>query len=47
VSTASLGLTDKNATVVLPGGELDIEWGDDQVYMTGPAEYVCSGTARI
>jgi len=32
---------------VLPGGELDIEWGDDQVYMKGPAEYVCSGTARI
>jgi diaminopimelate epimerase len=47
VATASAGLTERNATVVLPGGELQIEWGEDQVYMTGPAEYVCSGTARI
>merc|ERR1719247_1084704 len=47
VATAMMGLTERKATVVLPGGELDIDWGEEQVFMTGPAEYVCSGTARI
>ena len=29
----------REATVELPGGELDIRWAeDDHVYMTGPAE---------
>ncbi len=43
------GRCDRAATVELPGGPLQIEWGtDDRVYMTGPAELVFigqSGTA--
>lgn len=36
--------TERTLTVVLPGGELDVEWGDDQhVYMTGPAAGVFDG----
>ena len=40
VSAARLGLTDRKATVRLPGGELVIEWrpSDDHVLMTGPVE---------
>merc|ERR1719171_3245975 len=29
VATSKLGLTDRKATVVLPGGELDIDWGEE------------------
>jgi diaminopimelate epimerase len=47
VATSMLGLTERKATVELPGGELEIDWQEEQVFMTGPAEYVCSGTARI
>jgi diaminopimelate epimerase len=36
--------TDRKAVVELRGGELEIEWGDDDiVYMTGGAEFVFSG----
>ncbi len=40
VSASRLGLTDRKATVRLPGGELVIEWraADDHVLMTGPVE---------
>lgn len=38
------GLTDRNVSVHLLGGTLDIEWSeDDNVYMTGPAEVVFTG----
>lgn len=39
------GRCDRRATLELPGGPLEIEWSDaDQnVYMTGPAEYVFAG----
>ncbi len=37
-------LTDSKVTVHLPGGELFIEWAENEmVYMTGPAEYVYTG----
>ncbi len=37
-------LAGREATVHLPGGSLRIEWHDDgHVYMTGPANYVCTG----
>ena len=40
--------TDREVTVELPGGELEIRWAeDDHVYMTGPAEEVFSGTVVI
>ncbi len=36
--------TQRQVTVHLPGGDLFIEWGDDNhVYMTGPATYVFKG----
>lgn len=36
--------TDRNVLVHLPGGDLKIEWADDNhVYMTGPAAYVFTG----
>jgi len=40
------GLTDRTATVSLAGGDLVIEWSeeDNHVYMTGPAAEVFSGT---
>ncbi len=39
---------DRLATVILPGGPLDIEWSsaDNHLYMTGPAELVFMGTYR-
>lgn len=40
VAAARKGMTGRNATVTLPGGDLLIEWreGDDHVLMTGPVE---------
>lgn len=36
--------TERQVTVHLPGGDLLVEWGDDNhVYMTGPAAYVFKG----
>lgn len=39
------GLTDRNVTVSLLGGDLEIEWNEDnnRVYMTGPAVTVFEG----
>ncbi len=38
VSAAKRGLTDRKSRVALPGGELTIEWrDDDRIIMTGPA----------
>ncbi len=45
VSSVLNGLTDREATVSLKGGDLFIEWKeeDNHVYMTGPAEEVFTG----
>lgn len=38
------GRTENEVLVHLPGGDLKIEWAtDNQIYMTGPAEYVFKG----
>jgi len=38
-------LTGRTVTTSLPGGKLKIEWApDDRTYMTGPAEFVFTGT---
>ncbi len=39
------GRCDRQATIELPGGPLNIEWSesDGRLYMTGPAERVFSG----
>jgi len=40
--------TDREATIHLPGGNLDIRWADDEhIYMTGPAELVFKGEMVI
>jgi diaminopimelate epimerase len=46
VSSVLNGLTDRTATVSLKGGDLQIEWNeqDNHVYMTGPAAAVFNGT---
>jgi diaminopimelate epimerase len=44
VCASRIGLTDRTATVTLPGGDLHIEWrADDHVLMTGPVEYEFEG----
>jgi len=45
VSSVLNGLTDRKATISLAGGDLQIEWSeeDNRVYMTGPAEIVFTG----
>jgi diaminopimelate epimerase len=44
VALALTGRLDRQATVHLPGGDLDILWAeDDHVYMTGPATTVFAG----
>lgn len=45
VSSVLNGLSDREATVSLKGGDLFIEWleADNHVYMTGPAEEVYTG----
>lgn len=42
---ASLGLCDREATLILLGGELHIRWDEknDHIYMTGPARIVFEG----
>lgn len=46
VSSVLNGLTGRSATISLAGGDLFIEWNEDnnRVYMTGPAEAVYAGT---
>ena len=44
VCAARRDLTDRRATVTLPGGNLDIEWAaNDHILMTGPVEREFSG----
>jgi diaminopimelate epimerase len=44
VAGALTGRTRRRITATLPGGDLDLEWADDDhVYMTGPAVEIFSG----
>jgi diaminopimelate epimerase len=44
VSAARKKLTDRKARLLLPGGELEIEWSENgHVLMTGPVEFEFSG----
>lgn len=49
VAAVLTGRSDRQATVELPGGPLQIEWSatDNRLYMTGPAERVFAGTAEL
>ncbi len=43
VATARLELTNKCCAVNVDGGELEIDWRDDGVWMTGPTSHVFDG----
>ncbi|MHB8895336.1 MAG: diaminopimelate epimerase [Candidatus Geothermincolia bacterium] len=43
VAASLVGLTGRRATVLLPGGELEVEWRDEGVVLTGPARHVFDG----
>ena len=44
VAAVRKGLTERRVTVHLDGGQLEIDWRDDGVWMTGPTMLVSSGT---
>ncbi|MCL4104901.1 UNVERIFIED_CONTAM: hypothetical protein GTU68_018608 [Idotea baltica] len=43
VAAARRDLTDRKVTVHVDGGQLEIEWSDDGVWMTGPTMHVLDG----
>ncbi len=43
VAAARRGLTGRHVTITLDGGDIDIDWRDDGVWMTGPTAHVFSG----
>ncbi|WP_372631428.1 diaminopimelate epimerase [Cohnella sp.] len=49
VSSVLNGLTDREATISLAGGDLRIQWDEasDRIYMTGPAAAVYTGSVEI
>jgi diaminopimelate epimerase len=48
VAAARTGRSERRAVVVLPGGELEIDWrDDDRVLMTGDAVEVYSGRVEV
>ncbi len=49
VAGATLGLTSRNITLHLLGGDLQVDWqeADNHVFLTGPAEYAFCGEVRI
>jgi len=49
VSSVLNGLTDREATISLAGGDLRIKWDEasDRIYMTGPAAAVYTGSVEI
>ena len=46
VAAARRGLTGRHVRVNVPGGQLDIDWREDGVWMTGPTAYVFDGVWR-
>ena len=43
VAAARRGLTGRHVTITLDGGDIDIDWRDDGVWMTGPTAHVFTG----
>jgi diaminopimelate epimerase len=44
VAASLAGLVERRATVRFPGGDLEVEWAeDDRVFLTGPATHVFDG----
>jgi diaminopimelate epimerase len=49
VAASVRGMTERKATVVLDGGELEIDWreSDDHILMTGPVGFSFGGEVDI
>jgi diaminopimelate epimerase len=47
VAAARRGLTERDVTIDLDGGTLQISWRDDGVWMTGPTAHVFDGVWRF
>ncbi|MDA9980250.1 diaminopimelate epimerase [Yoonia sp.] len=47
IAAARRGLTDRDVTIELDGGTLQISWRDDGVWMTGPTAHVFDGVWRL
>lgn len=47
VAAARRGLTGRDVTITLDGGDLQISWRDDVVWMTGPTAHVFDGQWRL
>jgi diaminopimelate epimerase len=48
VGAARTGRSERQVTVTLPGGPLEIEWrADDRVLMTGDAVFVFEGRVEV
>jgi diaminopimelate epimerase len=43
VAANLLDLADRHVTVAMPGGDLDVDWGEDGVTIAGPAVEVAAG----
>lgn len=43
VAAARNGLTGKHVQIILDGGDIEVEWREDGVWMTGPTAHVFSG----
>ena len=43
VAAAVLGMAERQVTATLPGGDLDIDWTDATLWVTGPAVEVATG----
>jgi diaminopimelate epimerase len=43
VAAARRGLTGRRVRLTLDGGEIDVDWRDDGVWMTGPSAHVFDG----
>jgi diaminopimelate epimerase len=43
VAAARRGLTGRHVTIVLDGGEIEVSWREDGVWMTGPTAHVFDG----
>ena len=46
VAAARRGLTGRSVRVIVDGGELQIDWRDDGVWMAGPTAHVADGVLR-
>ncbi|KAA9007135.1 diaminopimelate epimerase [Histidinibacterium aquaticum] len=47
VAAARRGLTSREVTIVLDGGEMTVRWADDGVWMTGDTAHVFDGVWRL